>query len=398
MTEITLTRFDEVRDAYRQKGLKQALYDAAGVIMADTLLTLAGDEHRRRRRLENRLFRRDTFEHYERDLLPLAVDEVLDPAAAEGRGDVVPLARRIVVNLTAAAAGVDRPEGTPAETDRLFSYAVKFSEGATAVHSTRDPEELRAEVADALERWDDEFFAPSLTRRTELFDRFAAGDIAEDDLPRDVLMVLVRNQDSLDLPRDVIRREVAFYMLAGMHSTGAATTHAVHGAFGWFDEHPGDRARMVDDPVFLQHSVHESMRLHPASPVARREAISPVSLRNGTEMAVGDTVVFDLWSANRDTEVFGDDADLFNPLRSVRDDVPRWGHTFGGGRHACIGMELDGGVPADETTGAPILLGTVALILRGLLERGAQRDPDDPPEQDPNITRVWWGRYPVLFQ
>ena len=397
MAETTLTRFDDVRDAYRQKGLKQALYDAAGVIMADTLLTLWGDEHRRRRRLENRLFRRQTFEHYERDLLPHAADEVLDPAAAEGRGEVVPLARRIVVNLTATAAGVDRPKGTPAETDRLFSYAVKFSEGATAVHSTRDPEELRAEVAEALERWDEEFFAPSLDRRTELFSRFAVGEITEDDLPKDVLTVLVRNQDSLDLPRDVVRREVAFYMLAGMHSTGAATTHAVHGAFGWFDDHPEDRNRMFDDPMFLQQCVHESMRLHPASPVARREAVEPVSLREGTEMAVGDTVVLDLWSANRDTEVFGADADSFNPLRSTRDDVPRWGHTFGGGRHACIGMELDGGVPADETTGAPILLGTVAMILRGLLARGAQRDPDDPPEQDPNITRVWWGRYPVLF-
>ena len=397
MAETTLTRFDDVRDAYRQKGLKQALYDAAGVIMADTLLTLWGDEHRRRRRLENRLFRRQTFEHYERDLLPHAVDEVLDPAAAEGRGDVVPLARRIVVNLTATADGVDRPKGTPAETDRLFSYAVKFSEGATAVHSTRDPEELRAEVAEALERWDEEFFAPSLDRRTELFSRFAVGEITEDDLPKDVLTVLVRNQDSLDLPRDVVRREVAFYMLAGMHSTGAATTHAVHVAFGWFDDHPEDRNRMFDDPMFLQQCVHESMRLHPASPVARREAVEPVSLREGTEMAVGDTVVLDLWSANRDTEVFGADADSFNPLRSTRDDVPRWGHTFGGGRHACIGMELDGGVPADETTGAPILLGTVAMILRGLLARGAQRDPDDPPGQDPNITRVWWGRYPVLF-
>ncbi len=397
MTETTLTRFDDVRDAYRQKGLKQALYDAAGVIMADTLLTLWGDDHRRRRRLENRLFRRQTFEHYERDLLPRAVDEVLGPAAAEGRGDVVPLARRIVVNLTATAAGVDRPEGTPAETDRLFSYAVKFSEGATAVHSTRDPEELRAEVADALERWDEEFFAPSLDRRTELFSRFVAGEATEEDLPKDVLTVLVRNQDSLDLPRDVVRREVAFYMLAGMHSTGAATTHAVHGAFGWFDDHPEDRERMVGDPVFLQHCVHESMRLHPASPVARREAVEPVTLRGGTEMAVGDTVVMDLWSANRDTDVFGADADRFNPRRAIRDDVPRWGHTFGGGRHACIGMELDGGVPADEVAGSPLLLGTVALILRGLLVRGAQRDPDDPPQQDPNITRVWWGRYPVLF-
>ena len=58
---ITISTYHEAKEAYRQKDLRQALYDAGEVIMADVLVNLHGTEHRDRRRLENRLFRRDTF-------------------------------------------------------------------------------------------------------------------------------------------------------------------------------------------------------------------------------------------------------------------------------------------------------------------------------------------------
>ncbi|HET9769467.1 MAG TPA: cytochrome P450, partial [Acidimicrobiia bacterium] len=58
---VTVSTFEEARDAYRQKELRQALYDEGEIIMGDVLVNLHGDEHRARRRLENRLFRRDTF-------------------------------------------------------------------------------------------------------------------------------------------------------------------------------------------------------------------------------------------------------------------------------------------------------------------------------------------------
>ena len=56
-----LDTYDEVREALRQRDLKQALYDAGGSVMADSLITLHGEAHKRRRRAENRLFRRGTF-------------------------------------------------------------------------------------------------------------------------------------------------------------------------------------------------------------------------------------------------------------------------------------------------------------------------------------------------
>ena len=57
---FTVQTFTGARHAYREKDLRQALYDAGEVVMADVLVNLHGDEHRARRRLENRLFRRDT--------------------------------------------------------------------------------------------------------------------------------------------------------------------------------------------------------------------------------------------------------------------------------------------------------------------------------------------------
>jgi hypothetical protein len=75
---VTLSTFAEVREAMRAKDLRQALYDDGALVMADCLLDLHGSAHRDRRRLENRLFRRETFEEYETDLLPRAIAEALD--------------------------------------------------------------------------------------------------------------------------------------------------------------------------------------------------------------------------------------------------------------------------------------------------------------------------------
>lgn len=72
---ITVTDHDDVLAAFRSKQLRQALYDAGEVVMADVLVNLHGEEHRQRRRLENRLFRRDAHERYERYLFPAVIDE-----------------------------------------------------------------------------------------------------------------------------------------------------------------------------------------------------------------------------------------------------------------------------------------------------------------------------------
>jgi len=399
MGEVVLTDYHDVQQAFRRKALKQALYDEGGVIMRDALLTLHGQEHRARRRLENRLFRREVFALYDREFMPAIIAETLEPFVAAGKADLLPIGHRTTLHLTARIAGIDRTEGTTEETEELYRFVLKFSDGATLVHSTRDHEVVRAEVASALEEFDARFLQPSAVRRRELLERFSAGQLDEDELPKDVLTVLLRNQDQLHLPDDVVRREIAFYLQAGSHSSANAFTHAMDDIFGWLEQHPEDRERLTEDRAFLQRCVHESFRLHPASPVAWRLVTEDTQLRDGRTVSEGTKIVMDLMAANRDPAVFGEDADRYNPHRQPADGAPLWGHTFGGGMHVCIGQELDGGISWEQAGGdaQQHVLGVVPMLVLSLLQAGVRPDPDDPPRWDEGSERPHFGAYPVRF-
>ncbi|MGD9991427.1 cytochrome P450 [Pseudonocardia sp.] len=400
MQTITLDGFADVREAFRQHDLQQSLYDAGGVVMADCLLVLHGSDHRKRRRVENRLFRRGTFRYWEKAFLRDVVRDTLAPFVERGHADLQELGYRTIMNLTAMVAGLDQPTGSVEETDALYRFAKKFSEGATLVHTTRDPEAVRAEVQQALDEFDAMFLQPSITRRRALLAQLDAGEITEDDLPRDVLTALLRNWDELDIDDDILRRECAFYLQAGSHSTADAFTHAADDYFSWASRDPAAAAAARKDPAVLQACVYETLRLHPASPVAQRRALAPITLKGGTEIPEGSSVVLDLAAANRDPSVF-DRPDVFDPLREIPAEVPRWGHAFGGGMHACIGTELAGGVPSSPSPSPDEahdqVLGTVTLMLDALLGAGGRPDPDRAPQRDPHSARDHFSSYPVVF-
>lgn len=393
---IAVTRYADVRECLRQRDLQQALYDAGGAVMADSLITLHGDAHKARRRAENRLFRRGTFRWWEINVVPGTIERTYAAPLAAGRADLVRLGRRTIMYLTALVAGIDPPQ-TEADADELERIAHVFSSGATAVHSTRDPAELNAEVAQAMQAFDKQFLTPSMERRARLVAEHAAGRAGEEDLPRDVLTAVLRKQEDLGLDRDMIRREVAFYLQAGSHSTTNLFTHASHQVFAEL----GDQAfaSRIRDRVFLQRCVLETLRLHPASPVAWRRPLADVTLRSGIVLPRGSLVELDLEAANRDPAVWGPGADRFDPGRDLPDGVPPWGHSFGGGMHSCIGMELDGGFLA---AGPPAgddqpVFGTVTLMVDALLEQGARPDPAEPPTRDAQSSRENFSRYPVVF-
>jgi cytochrome P450 len=405
MTTVTVSRYDDAFATLRIRDLAQALYDEGAVIMEGVLLTLHGQAHRDRRRLENRVFRRDIFRYYERDVIPLTIERTIAPFVEQGRADLVVLGYRVTMNLTADFAGIDRPNQTPEETEALLGLVVKFSEGATLVHSKRDHEQVRAEVREALAVFDQVFLQPSIARRRELLASMERGDIDETELPRDVLTVLLRNEDRLPLPDDLLLREIAFYLQAGSHSTANSVTHAMHDIFEWCDAHPEDVARLETQALFLQRCIHESMRLHPASPVAWRKPLCPVELPSGEFVASGDKVVVDMRAANTDPAIFGGDAAEFNPARSLPRGVQPFGLTFGGGVHACPGQDLDGGaVPKPDVQSAPgqpledHLFGAVFLLVEALRSRGARRDPLRPAARDANTERPNWGQYFVVFE
>jgi cytochrome P450 len=398
MTEITVTTHQRALEVYRSKDLRQGLYDDGDVVMSDVLVNLHGEDHRSRRRLENRLFRRPALLHYEQDLFGEVMETTLRPHVDEGEADLVSLGHQLMMNLAALTAGVDRPEGTPAETDRLYAYLRTFIEGATLGTYTGDRDAKRAEVADALIRFDDEFLAPALDRRMAILTAIDAGDADEADLPPDVLSVLLANEDDLHLPRETVRREVAFYLLAGAHTSATAFTRVTHNILSWVDEHPEQARRAVADREFVQRCTQETIRLEPSSPTAVRWALADADLEDGTKIAEGDRVVIDLMAVNRDPSVWGPDATAFDPERVVPDGVPASGLSFGHGMHHCIGYELAAGAAlrANQTEDQR-LWGLVPIAVQWLFDHGCQAHPTDQPEPDTSTTRPYFGRYPVVF-
>ncbi len=397
-TVITVSTFAEAREVYRQKSLRQALYDAGDVVMADVLVNLHGVQHRDRRRLENRLFRRDTHARYERKFLPSVVDATLAPYVADGRAELVSLSHQMMMNLAALAAGVDRPQGTPEETFHLYSYLMLFIEGATLGDFTGDRDAKRAEVAAALAAFDVEFLQPSIAARRSVLARYETGEVAEEDLPRDVLTILLRNHDNLELPADVVLRETCFFLLAGAHTSATAFVRTLHNVFLLGATDPTGSGATPLDLAYLQRCVHETIRLQPSSPVAMRWALEDLELGSGRRIREGDKVVIDLMAANRDHAAFGPEAESFDPMRGLPDGVAPWGLSFGLGMHACIGQDLAAGVDAmGQAPDEDHLFGLVAVAVGAVLAAGGTPDPQNPPRLDPNNTRGYWGTYPVVF-
>ena len=227
---------------------------------------------------------------------------------------------------------------------------------------------------------------------------FRQGLISKENLTRDVLTTLLLKQDELNLSDDLFLREIAFFMQAGAHSTANSTVHAFHEIMTWCESHPGDKNRLLSDPLFLQRCVHESIRLKPASPIAWRRAVCPHAMKATGELKAGEDVVVDMAKANRDVSIFGEDADKFNPNRSLPGNVWPFGMSFGYGVHACMGRDLDGGtIPKSGANPETHQYGIVTLYLRELLKNGARPDPDIEPVADNDTSRANWRSYPVKF-
>ena len=389
---ILLTTYEDARDAFRRRELRQALYDDGAELMADVIVNLHGQSHLDRRRLENRLFRRDTFAWYEAERIPPIIDGVIGPASQHGSGDLLPMARKVMMALSVGVAGVDLPEGTEDEFRHFYDLMESLARASTVAHATGDRDEIRHRGAVALEDFRQRYFLPSMERRLALI----AGPGEPSELPRDVLTTLLVNSERLELSDDVLLREVAYFPWVGSHSTSGQLVHAMHHIFECLEQGRVTRELLIGEPERLQRFVHESMRLHPASPVALRWSLEPFELRSGKGIPGGELVSIGVESANRDVTVFGADADGFNPDRTLPEGIAPWGLSFGHGAHACLGQELAGGLEPDDAH-QHHLLGAVAMMASRLLSLGARPDPDQPAKLDLSTTRMSWGSYPVVF-
>lgn len=398
MPSIVVSEFKQASDTLRMTDLRQALYDEGAILMEKVLVNLHGDEHKTRRAIETKVFRRDFFEWYEKQVFPATLRETLAPYLAAGRTDLVDFGFRVMMNLTADFSGVDRPERSPEETASLLRILRTFGKAATLGQALGDKEAIRAEIRQAMDEFDAQFFRPSLARRRTLLARFARAEITEEALPRDVLVELLRSEDETPISHDVLMKEIGFFLLAGAFTSIHTLTHAMHDIFSWSAGHPHDAARYAQDDVFLQKAIHESMRLHPSSPTAGRRPTCPVHLPSGQDATPDDAISIDLMAANRDTRVFGADAADYNPHRAPPQGASPYGLSFGMGMHSCIGLTLAAGsLPQAQARGREHHLGTVSLIARALMRHGARPDPANPAVVDRSTIRNNWSTYPVLL-
>ncbi|TNE52591.1 MAG: cytochrome P450, partial [Sphingomonadales bacterium] len=169
MGEHEVSTYDACVHALKQPDLRQSLYDAAALMMSDVLVNLHGQEHRARRLVEGTIFRKDVFLHYEKNFLPRTLDETIRPFLEAGKGDLVDIGYRVMMNLTVDFAGIDRPERTAEETGELLRLLKEFSLAPALGQSLEeDIEPKKARIRKAMGEFEEQFLKPSRNRREAL--------------------------------------------------------------------------------------------------------------------------------------------------------------------------------------------------------------------------------------
>ena len=403
--EIVFDRYADIREAMYHPDMSRTFDPRSfeeGNPRAGILSVLHGDEHKGRRRLENPLFRRAALVEYERELFPGIVEDILDRTAL-GSVDLFHLAGEMAVTLAARRAGLDH-DSSPEQLSELWRMSLTFSQAAAILDVLADKEAIQAEASRVLHEFDEKYVSPSRRRREALLDAIDRSETDEEP-PHDLVTVWLQRgrRDGGPLDTDLLVRECALYLHGGSQTSAQTTCNTYYFLLG-FDGSGRDATwleRVGSDRLWAQRAVHETLRLRPATPRIKRRVTEDVAL-GGVELPAGSTAVLDIQMANRDPEIYGADADEFNPGRHLRQDGSLWGLSFGAGAHICIGRSVAGGFPLgnaslEEGVGEEHLYGLVAQMVQAIAARGVRADPDRPPVQDERTSRGRWLSFPVLF-
>jgi len=352
---------------------------------ADTLSSLQGEEHKRRRRALSPIFGRGSHRWYHDTAIGPTIGRslqgALDSADEDGvvHVDLVPFTHRLFVQLTAGLVGLDGVE----DDERADALADLFERMHEAAPMTVPADALtEAAMTDALAARDEfkqRFVDPSQAAREELVARSRRGEIGEEELPRDYLTLVAKGADTFDSAETVLNQ--AFPLFSG--STGTSTLvvlHMLQDLFAWHEEHP-EIGAIPTDPDFLEHALAETIRLqNPGLPFITRFAVEDSDLAGGRHVDAGEVVNLYLPAVNEDPAAFGEDAHRFDPTRETPAGIPAYGLGFGGGVHMCPATPLvlgEGGIS-----------GTIVPTVAALLRAGAEPDPDRPPVRRPEIEKL----------
>jgi cytochrome P450 len=228
------------------------------------------------------------------------------------------------------------------------------------------PREDRAE----FKRWSDAMIAAGGGFRSaetdaallEMFGYFQQILAARRREPRDDLVSTLANAE---IEGDRLRDpEILMFCTTLLAAGNETTRNLISGGTLLLGRNPDEHRRLLREPELLNGAIEEMLRWWTPVQSFIRVATADTQLR-GREIREGQSVLLLYASANRDEEVWGDDADRFDV---ARDHTRRRHLAFGFGEHLCLGAplarlearvvieELLARFPAFELAGAPEML------------------------------------------
>ena len=362
----------------------------------DVVTFVNGREHLQRRRKWNSLLRGDAVATLRETVMLPALERQLERRLtspnAEGHYeiDLVQLVERVFLELGSALIGF-REVHTEEGLDELQECVSPMS-AATVAALYPNREEIIAAGLKAREKFIERFLKPAIADMKEKVAKVEAGEMSEDDLPRNLVRFFVTDPEWADFDLQVREANTMFVTSAGTSVQAIVST--VDDLSKWFAEHPEDY-ELRSDPQFVSNALQESIRLKgPYIQHMTRRVVEDFTVGD-REFRAGQVLHIKFPAADKSKEIFGEDALTFNPHRPQPDGYPRYGVAFGGGEHQCFGLRVVLG--PDGTSG-----GHLRLVQR-LLEVGVKPDPKSAPaiqmmkdDEDPALDILTFTNYPAL--
>ncbi len=377
------------------KGFKEVTFKRLNPLLGPVIVNSEGEDHRRRRSLEGRLFVSSLLKKQEQLLIPRVIHFTLEPYLNAGKGCLVEISQSVTSQVGAAVIGLEgfEKKDSPSHLAHLLNALVS---GRAVTQPGFRPLTRRQ----ALEELKKNYLEKAISGRRLQVEAFKAGKLNQAELPQDLITLLLLHGESQNWPTQNILGEVAFYAVAAVDTTATLIPHLMHELFQFFRVYP-EYQPLKDNLAFIRQAASEALRLHPVLPTIFRQAQGKLEV-GGVIFEEGQVVGLQLGKANLNPEIFGVDASKFNPLRVPPARVRRSGFSFGGGTHLCMGRELALGTPEihileenEKTPGQ--LYGEASLLAQALFRAGAKPDPLSLPQKPPRSNRDIFIKYPLRF-
>lgn len=277
------------------------------------------------------------MEYLREDMLPLILKDqskMLEKVAREGREvDLQAVVHEITTRVMGQIAyGQEMHAGDD------FTVAFEYASGKTAER-----------FQNPLWRITELFLGTKMRQCVRIVKQYGQRLVAEAQadqekhscgMPQSLIDSLLRECGS---DRDLVADAALNFLSAGRDTVAQALTWT----FYLLTKNPEVLGKLrKGGQVYRKAVFYEALRLHPPIPFEIKQVQEDTHLPDDTALRAGSIVVWCPWAMNRAPQIWGDNADAFDPERWINDQdefVPRSQAefpTFNGGKRLCLGVEM----------------------------------------------------------